>query len=70
MKKKCRQSDKTKFDSFEIAWKRAGEILEKNNKTKCLSAYRCKFCNKIHLTGKEYREYENDKRKCYGIHNF
>lgn len=49
MKKKCRAEDKTKYDSFEKAWMKAGKLLE-IHKTKFYRAYRCGFCDKIHLT--------------------
>lgn len=51
MKKKCRHSGKIKFESFEKAWLRAGEILNMHRtRSDALSAYRCPHCGKIHLT--------------------
>ncbi len=51
MKKRCRKSNKVKFDSHEKAAIRAGEIITgPNATTDTLSTYLCPFCNKWHLT--------------------
>lgn len=59
MKKRCRKSGKVKYDTFETAWKCGGELITevKNFKnTDAISAYRCQFCNKVHLTTKEHNK--------------
>lgn len=53
MKKLCRKSNKIKFDTHEQAAIRAGKVLLTINKP-YLRTYKCAFCNKWHLTSKDF----------------